>query len=361
MKDNFNRILIDIGHPAQVHGFKHVYWDLINTGYEIKVVIKEKEITQILLDEYGIPYEIISKKKTKRIFKLIELPLILYRFSKIIKNFKPGIILCRLSIHSVWIGRLFRIKIIALADSEHTKRMDFLTTPYAHLKLTGNSYQRELGKNHLRFPSNLEFLYLHPNRFTFDVSKIEKKFRDSKIAILRFISWQAHHDIGESGISLEDKTRLISLLKKEKYTILISSEIPIQPEFAQYAIKIPVGSIHHYLKFANLYIGEGASMASEAACLGTPAYYINSLKVGYIDEQVSHQLIKAFNNSDDFMTEIKLDLQANLDWYKIYNYLNYLSQNIDTSQLLIWAIKKFPFTLEVYHDKIDKMKNENGF
>jgi uncharacterized protein len=360
MKGNLNRILIDIGHPAQVHGFKHVYWDLLNKGFDIKVTIKEKEITQILLDEYGIPYEILSKKKSKRIFKIIELPLILFRFARIILNFKPTIILCRLSIHSVWIGRLFRIKVIALADSEHTKRMDFLTTPFAHLKLTGNSYNRELGKNHLRFPSNLELLYLHPNRFVFDISKIQKKFRDTKIVILRFISWQAHHDIGESGISLEHKSKLINLLKEE-YTILISSEMPIQPEFNQYAINIPVGSIHHYLKFATLYIGEGASMASEAACLGTPAYYINSLKVGYIDEQVSNRLIKAFNNSDVFMNEIKLDLKTNLDWYDIENHKNYLSQNIDASQLLIWVIKKFPFTLESYNDNIAKMKKKNGF
>ena len=354
------RILIDIGHPAQVHGFKNVYWDLCAEGHKVKVTIKDKEVTQTLLDEYKIPYEILSKKKSKRIFKIVELPLVFIRYAKIIMKFKPNIILCRLSIHSVWIGRLFGVKIIALADSEHTKRLDFLTTPFANIILTGNSYCRQLGSRHYKFPSNLEFLYLHPKRFVFEPSKINSKFINSKIAILRFISWQAHHDIGERGISNEHKKELIQELRKE-YTILISSETPIQDEFSQFALNIPVGSIHHYLKHASLYIGEGASMASEAACLGTPSYYINSLRVGYIEEQISQGLVKSYENSENFIKDIKIDLKSNLEWYDSSNYENYLANQIDTSGLLIWTIKNFPFTLDAYNHKVKSIKAKNGF
>ncbi|MEJ6590139.1 MAG: DUF354 domain-containing protein [Crocinitomicaceae bacterium] len=358
MSNSNQRILIDIGHPAQVHCFKYIYWDLTKEGYQVKITIKEKEITQLLLDEYKIPYEILSKKKSGLISKILELPLILFRYAKVVIKFKPNIIICRLSIHSVWIGKLFRIKTIALADTEHTKRLDFITAPLVNLKLTGTSYHRELGANHYKFPSNLELLYLHHKRFTFDKTKIQPELLKNKVAILRFVSWQAHHDIGEKGISLSHKRALINTLKKD-YTVLISSETTLQKEFQEYEIDIPVGSIHHYLKHAQLYIGEGASMASEAVCLGTPAYYINSLSVGYIREQESYHLVKSFDNSDAFMSTIKEDLKTNFDWYRIDNYRNYITQQIDSTALLTWCIQKHPFNLDAYNEAIAAIKKNN--
>ena len=49
-------------------------------------------------------------------------------------------------------------------------------------------------------------------------------------------------------------------------------------------MKIPKSKIHDLLYYATMYIGEGASMASEAAVLGTPSIYINPLRLGYLDE-----------------------------------------------------------------------------
>ena len=40
MKKPAPKLLIDIGHPAQVHCFKNIYWDLCKEGFEIKVTIK---------------------------------------------------------------------------------------------------------------------------------------------------------------------------------------------------------------------------------------------------------------------------------------------------------------------------------
>ena len=265
------------------------------------------------------------------------------------------IILCRLSLHSVWVGRLMGAHIIALADTEHTKKLDFLTSRFVHLKLTSNSYTSDLGQNHHKFPSILEILYLHPNRFTFDVSKINHKLLDSKIAILRFVSWGAHHDIGEAGISDEHKLSLIDALKK-KYTVLISSETKLPTELKPHQINIPVGSIHHYIKHAKLYIGEGASMASEAVCLGTPAYYINSLEVGYIEEQVKFGLIKSFRNSENLFKEIKKDIELDFDWYKTCNFKDYISQQIDCTQLLTWTIQNAPISAKSLKKMIEVIK-----
>ena len=44
------RILFDVGHPAQVHQFKHLYWLLEKNGWECLFVAKDKDITKYLLD-----------------------------------------------------------------------------------------------------------------------------------------------------------------------------------------------------------------------------------------------------------------------------------------------------------------------
>jgi len=43
--------------------------------------------------------------------------------------------------------------------------------------------------------------------------------------------------------------------------------------------------MHDLLYYATMYIGEGATMASEAAILGTPSIYINTLRLSYTDEE----------------------------------------------------------------------------
>ena len=57
------KILIDIGHPAQVHQFKNIYFELINKNYEVFFVAKNKEISIDLLNIYQIPYFDIGKPK----------------------------------------------------------------------------------------------------------------------------------------------------------------------------------------------------------------------------------------------------------------------------------------------------------
>lgn len=349
------KILIDIGHPAQVHCFKNIYKELKQEGHQLIVTSKDKEITKELLNENSIPYILLNKRTKSRLFKFLELPRVMFRFGKIIRQFEPDLILCRFSLHSVWIGRLFGTVIIGLADSEHTKKLDFLTKPMVQIKLTGDSYSKNLGKNHLRFPSNLEMLYLHSNRFSFDIDKIDQRHNKLEIAIVRFVSWKAHHDVGEKGISNEHKKEIIQLLNK-KFKVLISSEEELPDEFKKYEFDISPNSIHHYIKYARLYVGEGASMASESACLGTTVYYVNSLKVGYIEEQVKFGLCKSFRNSDEFMSEFNSDLETNFDWYKYNNYLNYISRQIDSTSVLKWIILNYPFKNESFYKFIDNSR-----
>ena len=75
-------------------------------------------------------------------------------------------------------------------------------------------------------------------------------------------------------------------------------------------LNIPVYKIHDALAFASLYIGEGATMASECAMLGTPAIYVNSLAAGTIEEQASYGLLLSFRSTKG-VTEKTLELLKN--------------------------------------------------
>ena len=56
------RILIDIGHPGQVHLFRNFISLLRTNGHDVFVTVKEIPTAIQLLDAYGISYKSLGKK-----------------------------------------------------------------------------------------------------------------------------------------------------------------------------------------------------------------------------------------------------------------------------------------------------------
>jgi predicted glycosyltransferase len=141
---------------------------------------------------------------------------------------------------------------------------------------------------------------LHPARFTPDSRVLEEiGIKPGEIFfVLRFVSWNAGHDMGQKGLSLSGKRRLVHLLERHG-RVLITSEGDLPDELARYRASISPGMIHHLLGFAHMYVGEGGTMATESAILGTPAVLINPLRAGNFDElRDKYQLLQQFDNID---------------------------------------------------------------
>jgi predicted glycosyltransferase len=52
------KILFDIGHPADIHLFKHIIINLKKEDNEIRICVREREnISKKLLDLYNFEYE----------------------------------------------------------------------------------------------------------------------------------------------------------------------------------------------------------------------------------------------------------------------------------------------------------------
>ena len=353
------KILIDIGHPAQVHQFKNIYFELINKNYEVFFVAKNKEISIDLLNIYKIPYFDIGKPKKGFFKKVINIPVSCYKFYKVCKKIKPSIILSRISIHSAWVSYLLKINHIGFSDTENIGIVDNLTIPFVNVKLTSLSYEKQLGKNHFRFPGYIESFYLHRNRFKPDFKIVEKYLglnKQDKYVIIRFVSWNAHHDIGINGISDSNKIKLVNNLTKYA-KVFISSECKLPKQIEKYKISIPIHEIHHIMAFSSLLYGESATMASECACLGVPSIFLDNAGRGYTNEQeLKYGLVSNYSLSleDQEKSIIKaIDLVTLNKSNLIDKYRKLCDDTIDVTKFVIWVVINFP-------NSIDHLKNDKN-
>lgn len=344
MQNSRRRILIDICHPAEVHHFKHVYWELKKQGWEVLFAAKDKDVSGTLLKAYDLPHIMFSQSKKGILKKLLQLPIELWRFAKIVRDFRPAFILSNLSIHSSWISRLFRITHIAFIDTEHRRLLDYLTMPFADVKLTPRAYKRRLGPNQFRYNGNHEVTYLHPERFQPDAG-IKKKLGlgdDEKYVVVRFVGWQAFHDVGLHGLEVAKKLQLVRQLSRTR-KVFITSETALPEILAEYALTTPVERVHDVLAFADAYIGEGGTMASEAACLGAPAIYLNSLRLGYCEEEERYGLLQQFSVLDERAMAAALAATRSAE-HKERSVLFWRDQ-IDVAKFIVQFLNTFPRSL----------------
>ncbi len=344
------RIIFDVGHPAQIHQFKHLYWILERKGWICLFVTKKKDITIELLQGYSLNYKLLSKTGKNIFSKILQIPLNYFRFYKIVKRFKPDFILHRFSVHSAPIARLFRIVNIGFSDTEYASRLHKISLPFVDYKFTGKSYYNNLGENHYKYDGNIELFYLHPNHFVNNVNPYELLGipLNKEYCIVRFVSWAAHHDVGIKPMDILQKINLINFLEK-KYEVFISSENELPKELKKKEIHINPVYIHSVLKFATLYIGEGASMASEALCFGTPVIYTNPLPLaGSLKELYGLGILRHTWNISEIESII-----TNNEFYDKDLYNDYIGTKIDVTNFMIWFLENFPDSLSIIKENPD--------
>jgi hypothetical protein len=291
------RIIVDIAHPAHVHFFKNFIWEMEKRGHEVIITAGDKEVTLKLLDNYGFKYHFTCKRTTgyRLMFEIVKRD---FQMLKFVKKYNPDIVMGIASTISAHVSRVTSAKSIVFTDTEHTKLADMITYPFSDLIVTPSCYSKDLGKKQIRYNGYHELAYLHPNYFTPDPAVLEELGLEEgdPFIIMRFVSWGASHDIGHHGI--QNKIEFVKEL--EKYgRVLITSEGDMGPEFEKYKIKVSPEKLHDLLYYATLYIGEGATTASECAILGTHAIYVNTLRLGYTDEQEEeYDLLYTFSNPD---------------------------------------------------------------
>ena len=341
------RILIDIGHPAHIHLFKNFAWRMQEKGHKIFFTCRDRECVLDLLRVYGFVYDNFGKHYSSVQGKIFGLAKNELQMLNTAIQFKPDIFFSHGSTIAAFTSFIMHKPHIALEDTFNMEQVK-LSMLFTDVVLTGDYPHPYLGKKEIKYPGYHELAYLHPNVFTPDESVLDilgvKK--DEKYAIVRFVAWQASHDIGHSGISYENKIKLVKTLSRH-LRVFISSETELPGELKNYQIKIPPEQMHNALAFAHLFIGESSTMASESAVLGTPSFYINDSQLGYTNDLAKYELLYTYTESEqDQIKAIKEaeDLACKLNVKEDYltKREKMLSDKIDVSAFLVWFVENYP-------------------
>jgi predicted glycosyltransferase len=300
---NINKsALFCINTPAQAYVWRHVIKNLVQSGYEVRVLAREYGSTLEILSEMGVP---VCRFRTfsKRYLRFFSLFVHVYHGLRICRGFDPGVVVgfgCDAAIISAFL----RSPCIVFTDTETTPVQHLLTRLFAKVIITPGCFSKDLGKKHLRIESFKELAYLHPAYFKPDPTIIsELKLRpDDKYVILRFNVFDAVHDIGKYGFSKGDQSRLVQELSKHA-RVFISPEGALSADLEQYRLPIANSRIHHVLYYSQLLVTDTQTMTTEAAILGTPAVRCNSFlgnrdMANFIELEKKYDLIYSIRETD---------------------------------------------------------------
>lgn len=283
------RIFVDIGHPAHVHYFRNFIRIMTERGHTFYITAREREHIHELLEHYKIPFTNRGKGGRSFLGKIFYLIKTVWQQYLRARRFQPDLFLDFSTIYSGPASRLLGKPYITFTDTENAGIYRRLIKPFCKAVYTPHSFSKNLGPKHHRFNGLMELAYLHPKYFEPDPSVPESLGLklDEPFALVRFVGWGAVHDRGKRGFTERKKIELIRSLEKFG-RVFISSEGALPGPLEPLRLKLASHKIHDLLFYATLLVTEGATMATEAAILGTPSVYLSGFNLGnlhYLEEK----------------------------------------------------------------------------
>ncbi|NPD46726.1 DUF354 domain-containing protein [Lentimicrobium sp. S6] len=347
------KILIDIGHPAHVHYFRNFIKIMESKGHEIRITARDKDVTVKLLNFYNLPFFNRgkgSKTAVGKILYIIKADWKIYKFSK---HIKPDVFLSFGSPYASHVAKVMGKPHVAFTDTEAANLTMLFYKPFTELIATPEVFTKNLGVKQIRFKGIMDLAYLHPNYFHANTSIREYLGLDinTPYFVLRFVAWEASHDIGEGGMSDIGKLHLIESLSKYG-RVFITSENKLSDDLSKYQLKIQPEQMHDVLASSDLYFGESPTMATESAICGVPAVLVSSWadEAGVVKQLVSEKMVlsykpekekEAINKAIEIVTSDK----SKNDWIKRKD--EFIKKNIDLTAFMVWLIENYPKSKEI--------------
>ena len=351
------KYLFDIGHPAHVHYFKNLIWNLEKKGHEIKITTRKKEMSLYLLNKYGFNYVCTGENAPTTFGKAISIIKNDYWIYKESKTFNPDILISFFLPFTAHVGRVLRKPVIGFTDTEHATLNILLAEKFTDVIITPECYKRKLPENkHIRFNGYFELAYLHPNYFKPDPSILDllEVEKGEKYVIMRFVSWAASHDFKSKGFSKKSIVKMLKFFSKEA-KIFITSETPLPKAYDQYKFNIPPEKLHSALYYADLCLSDGSTTAVEASVLGTPTVHFESYRsknseldvthlLGYLNELSNkYELFYTFKDEDKVLKKALEFLTDKNSKKKCREKAEKLIENkIDVTAFMVDVIENYP-------------------
>lgn len=301
-------VLISISHPAWAHQFHHIIDILKERGHNVKVLVIKKDKNWEILDEYGIDYTVVGETTGKgKIDKAFILLITTWRHLVEAIKFKADVLIGRPSPMMAITAFLTGKKNIVYSDTERSVESLFFTKLFSYKILTPMMYRKDLGKKQMRVETFKELFYLHPNYFKPNPEDVRLVGLEpgEKFSFVRFVAWNASHDIGHKGFTNEQKMEIIKHL--EKYgKVILSSEEELPSEFDKYIKKVPHTKLHSVMSQAQLFVGDGLTMAFECNVMGVHAIFTSEMTSGAGDEmEQKYKLLYCIEDREHMVEKTK--------------------------------------------------------
>ena len=311
-----------------MHLLHGVAEEMKRRGHKVFYSVRDIPVAKRLMEHYGMtPWIDLGGKKDSLLGKaqtVLSQDMQLLRFVRrnhIDLGLSSGLVLSHVS-------RLTKMKSFMFDDDDDAAEP--LITKYGHplsdIVFTPDCIHRKT-KHAVYYAGTHELAYLHPNRFTPDPSVLQHAglAEGERFFIMRFVALKGHHDVGQTGLSLEQKRALVDLLKAHG-RVIITSERAVEPEFEPYRLPVPPEEIHSLMAYSSMFVGDSQTMTSEAAILGVPALKCNtfagrlsvpnmletkySLCYAYLPERFNDMLAKIHSLLDMPSESLRAEWQA---------------------------------------------------
>ncbi len=283
------RILFNVAHPAHVHLFKNPISLLDDKGHEIEIAALERETTRNLLNALGLPHTSLGKSHKDLLVKYVDTVRRDVKMARLIKATRPDILVSTGIPYSAQAGRICGIPSVAFSDTEIATLVLQAVIPFVSAVCTPSCFYLDLGPKHVRYDGYHELAYLSPKYFSPDPSVLDGLGleKDDTYVLLRVSSADSSHDSRFGKSFLDHASSGLKFLRGlELYgRVLLTSEVPLPKGLREFQVNIEPHLMHDLISFATLYVGEGATMASEAGVLGVPWVYVSNTTRGYLTDQ----------------------------------------------------------------------------
>lgn len=360
-------IIIYIGHPAQFHFFKYIIEELQKDGYNVKLLLKTKDILEPLVREAGFDYVNIQKTVRKNtVFSIAKASLArTFQVFKIAYNFKANIILGE-DASVAQVSKILNIYGITITedDYEAIARLAKITFPFTD-NIVVPSVCR-VGKwehKKISYAGYMKLAYLHPKRFIPDRAIAHKYIQEDKYIIIRLVQLTAFHDVGVHGLNVDLVWNIIAFAKRHGYRIYISSESELNERLRVYQLRIQHIDIHHVMSYASLIIADSQSMSVEAAMLGIPSLRFSDLtgKISVLEELEhkygltygikTNEPQKLYNKMKELLAMDNLHEEFQIRRQRM------LHDKIDVTAFFVWFIENYPESRQIMKENPDYQYN----
>lgn len=347
------KILTDIGHAKNAYILKAIVPQLIAKGHEIHFVCRDKEYTKQLCQAFGFEGFDRGPGGIGLLGKFLYLLKTDYKLHILAKKIKPDLLLSFGSPYLANLALIAGIPMMVLDDTEKNWLVQKIYQFCSAAIMVPACFGKTLSRRQFCFDGYYELAYLSPRYFRSDGSIFKELglAPGEKYVLLRFVSWQAVHDISHRGLSPEEMRELAAAFSGLA-RVFISAEGELPEGLEPLRLKVSPEKIHQVMAHAALVFSEGATMAAEAAILGVPTIHCSDLRPGYIgDLETRHGLLAAFPRKEfrpalakgiEFLQD-RGELQGSLAKKKAAM----LEQAVDVTEFMVWFVDQFPKSIAV--------------